>query len=527
MRALMRNLGPDEFEHLITLNALYRPGPLGAGMHLEYADRKNGKSPVEYPHPDLAEILGDTFGIIAYQEQVMQTAQKIAGFSMAEADGLRKAMGKKIPAVMAEQEAKFVAGSIEQGYGEQLGKDLFGFIEHFAGYGFNKSHSAAYTLVAYQTAWLKVHHPAEYMAALLTGVKRDKDKTAAYLHECRMMGIDVVVPGVNVSERDFLAANGTIVFGLSAVRNVGEAVVDSVVAERNENGNFKDFFDFIDRVDVQSLNKRTIESMIKAGAFDNLGHPRRGLLEVAYATVDATVDRRRAEDAGQYSLFGGGDSEISDVSREIPDHEWDKKVLLAFEKEMLGLYISDHPLFGVEKYLATMTDTEIPALWDKADRSQAVIGGVIGAVNRRYTRKGEPMWYFAVEGLAGSVEAVAFPRTVAEHGQMIREDAVLVLKGRVDHRGDDIKFIVQSVTEPELKADSSVRLRVSASRMSPVVVEKLKTVLLNHPGNAPVYVHLSGDTGVKVLKLGSDHSVEPRSALFAELRELFGSTAVF
>jgi DNA polymerase-3 subunit alpha len=527
MRALMRNLGPDRFEHLITLNALYRPGPLGAGMHLEYADRKNGKSPIEYPHPDLEEVLGDTYGIIAYQEQVMQTAQKIAGFSMAEADGLRKAMGKKIPAVMAEQKAKFVAGSIEQGYGEQLGTDLFGFIEHFAGYGFNKSHSAAYTLIAYQTAWLKVHYSSEYMAALLTGAKRDKDKTAAYLHECRMMGIDVVVPGVNDSARDFLAADGKIVFGLSAVRNVGEAVVDMIVAERNENGNFSDFFDFIDRVDVQALNKRTIESMIKAGAFDDLGHPRRGLLEVAYATVDATVDRRRAEDAGQYSLFGGGDTEVSDMSREIPDHEWDKKVLLAFEKEMLGLYISDHPLLGVEKYLATMTDTEIPALWDKQDRAPATIGGVIGAMNRRYTRKGDPMWYFAVEGLAGSVEAVAFPRTVAEYGQMIREDAVLVLKGRVDHRGDDIKFIVQSATEPELKTDSSVRLRVPAAQMSPVVVQKLKDVLLNHPGNAPVFIHMTGDTGVKVLKLGSDHSVDPRSALFAELRELFGSTAVF
>ncbi len=527
MRALMRNLGPDKFEHLITLNALYRPGPLGAGMHLEYADRKNGKKPVEYPHPDLAEVLGDTYGIIAYQEQVMQTAQKIAGFSMAEADGLRKAMGKKIPAVMADQEAKFVAGSIEQGYGEQLGKDLFGFIEHFAGYGFNKSHSAAYTLVAYQTAWLKVHHPAEYMAALLTGVKRDKDKTAAYLHECRMMDIDVVVPGINEADRDFLAADARIVFGLSAVRNVGEAVVDMIVAERTANGRFTDFFDFIDRVDVQVLNKRTIESMIKAGAFDNIGHPRRGLLEVAYATVDATVDRRRAEDAGQYSLFGGGDAEVSDISREIPDHEWDKKKLLAFEKEMLGLYISDHPLFGVENYLATMTDTEIPALWDKDDKAQAVIGGVIGSLNRRYTRKGEPMLYFPVEGLAGSVEAVAFPRTVAEYGPMIREDAILVLKGRVDHRGDDIKFIVHSATEPVLEADASIRLRVPASRMSPVVAKRLKDVLLNHPGNAPVFLHLTEDSGERVLKLGTDHCVDPRSALFAELRELFGSSAVF
>ncbi len=527
MRALMRNLGPDRFEHLIALNALYRPGPLGAGMHLEYADRKNGKSPIEYPHEDLADVLDDTYGIMVYQEQVMQTARKIAGFSMVDADALRKAMGKKIPSVMAEQEEKFIAGCLEQGYDEDLAKDLFGFIAHFAGYGFNKSHSAAYALVAYQTAWLKAHYPAEYMAALLTSVKRDKDKTAAYLHECRMMGIDVDVPGVNVSERDFLAFDGKIVFGLSAVRNVGEAVVDLIVAEREANGPYEDFYDFIDRIDVQVLNKRTIESMIKAGAFDGLGHPRRGLLEVAATAVDATIQRRKAEEAGQYSLFGGSDSEVSDVSREIPDHEWDKKKRLAFEKEMLGLYISDHPLLGIERVLATMTDTEIPALWDKEDRSQATIGGVVGALNRRYTRGGDLMIYFTVEGLQGSVEAVAFPKTVESYGPMIREDAIVVLRGRVDHRGDDVKFIVQSVTEPDLEADRSVRVRVPASRLSTKMVEQLREVLANHPGTTPVFLHMSSQAGEKVLRIDPEHNVDPRSALFAELRELLGPTSVF
>ncbi len=527
MRALMRNLGPDRFEHLITLNALYRPGPLGAGMHLEYADRKNGKTAVEYPHPDLEPVLADTYGIIAYQEQVMQTAQRIAGFSMVEADELRKAMGKKIPAVMREQEQRFVAGCVSRGYTEQLGKDLFGFIEHFAGYGFNKSHSAAYALIAYQTAWLKAHHPAEYMAALLTAVKRDKDKTAAYLHECRMMGIAVLVPGVNVSERDFLAGDKEIIFGLSAVRNVGEAVTDLIVAEREANGMYTDFFDFIDRVDIQVLNKRTIESMIKAGAFDSLGYSRRGLLEVAYAVVDATVDRRRAEEAGQYSLFGGDTHTATSGGQDIPDHEWDKKVRLAFEKEMLGLYVSDHPLLGIERALATMTDTPIPGLWDKEDRSQATIAGVIGSVNRRYTRKGDPMVYFALEDLQGSVETVAFPKTVAEFGPMIREDAVVVVRGRVDHRGDDVKFIAQSVSEPDLSADRSVRLRVPASRLSPTVVAKLKDVLNNHPGTAPVYIHMQGAAGEKVLRVGQEHRVDPRSALFAELQELFGPSSVF
>ena len=526
MRALMRNLGPDEFEHLIALNALYRPGPLGAGMHLEYADRKNGKSPVTYLHADLEPVLSGTFGIMVYQEQVMQTAQRIAGFSMIDADSLRKAMGKKIPSVMAEQEARFVAGCIANGYTEDLARELFGFIEHFAGYGFNKSHSAAYALVAYQTAWLKAHYPAEYMAALLTSAKSNKDRTALYLHECRMMGIPVTVPGVNVADRDFLAHDGQIIFGMSAVRNVGEAVTDLLVEERVKNGPYESFFDFINRVDVQVLNKRTIESMIKAGAFDSLHRSRRGLLEVANQIVDATVTRRKAEEAGQFSLFGGTTSDISDVQLEIPEHEWDKKVRLAFEKEMLGLYVSDHPLLGVEKVMTAMTDTTIPDLWEKDDRSQATIGGVVGAISRRYTRGGEPMLYFTLEGLTGAVEAVAFPKVVSEYGPMLQPDAVLVLRGRVDHRGDEVKFIVQSVTQPELSSDASVRVRVPVTRMSAEVAKKLKTVLENHPGPSPVYIHMTGESGERIVRVSQEHSVSPRSGLFAELRELFGPSSV-
>ncbi len=527
MRALMRNLGPDRFEHLIALNALYRPGPLGAGMHLEYADRKNGKSAVAYLHPDLEPVLKDTYGVMAYQEQVMQTAQTIAGFSMVDADDLRKAMGKKIPAVMRKQKSNFVAGCLANGHDQDLADELFGFIEHFAGYGFNKSHSAAYAYVAYQTAWLKVHYPVEYMAALLTAVKRDKDRTAAYLHECRMMGINVTVPGVNVAGRDFSAHDGEITFGLSAVRNVGEAVTDLLVAERDENGSYTSFFDFINRVDVQVLNKRTIESLIKGGAFDSLGHSRRGLLEVAYAIVDATVSRRRAEEAGQFSLFGGASSDVTDEMSTVPQHEWDKKVRLGFEKEMLGLYISDHPLLGAEKMLTTMTDTQIPDLWEREDKSRATVGGVIGALNRRYTKAGDPMVYFALEGLSGSVETVAFPKTVAEYGPMIREDAVVVIKGRVDHRGDDVKFIAMSISEPELTSDNSVRIRVSASRMSASVAENLREVLANHPGTSPVFIHMTGEGGEKVVRVSADHAVDPRSALFAELRGMFGPSAVF
>jgi DNA polymerase-3 subunit alpha len=526
MRGLMRNLGPDEFDHLVALNALYRPGPLGAKMHTEYADRKNGRAPITYLHPDLEDILEPTYGIMVYQEQVMQVARKMAGFSMVEADMLRKAMGKKIPAVMREQQEKFVAGCVANGHDEALGRELFGFIQHFAGYGFNKSHSAAYALVAYQTAWLRAHHPAEYMAALLTASKRDKDRTALYLHECRTMGLRVLVPDVNRSESDFAAVDGEITFGLSAVRNVGEAVVDQIVVEREKNGPFESFHDFINRVDINVLNKRTIDSLVKAGAFDSLGLRRRGLFERYPEMLDGTVSRRRAEEMGQFSLFGGGGSEVAEAPIEIPDLEWDKKTKLGFEKEMLGLYVSDHPLLGVEKTLEQLCSATIPGLWDLEDKSRATIGGIVSGITRRYTKAGDPMYFFAFEDLMGSTEVVCFPRTVAEYGPLVREDAVLVVSGRVDHRGDDVKFIAQEVREPNLETADFVRLRVPATRLSRNMVGRLKSALSNHPGPASVYLHMVSDGGERVIRLGEEHRVEPRSALFAELRELLGPSAI-
>ena len=525
MRALMRNLEPEKFEHLAALNALYRPGPLGAGMHIKYADRKNGREAIDYLHPDLEEILGDTYGIMVFQEQVLQVARKMAGFTMIEADTLRKAMGKKIPAVMRQQEAKFVAGSVSKGYGEDLGRKLFALIEHFAGYGFNKAHSAAYAMVAYQTAWLKAHYPAEYMAALLTSSKRNNDRTAIYLHACRMMDIDVLVPDVNESEIDFNAVDGQIRFGLSAVRNIGEGVVELMVQERVKNGPFVDFYDFINRVDLNVLNKRTVESMIKAGAFDSLGHTRRGLVESFESMLENVIGRRRAEDMGQYSLFGG-DAGIEEARVEIPPVEWSKKIRLSFEKEMLSRYVSDHPLLGVESLLQSMCSTTIPGLWDQEDKSKATVGGTVSGITRRFTKAGDPMYFFVLEDLQGSVEVMCFPRVVAEYGPLVREDAVLVVTGRLDHRGDDVKLIAQELREPDLTPDSLVRLRVPATRLSKNMVDRLRSALSNHPGSAQVFVHMTSESGEKVIKLGDEHRVEPRSALFAELRELLGPSAV-
>jgi DNA polymerase-3 subunit alpha len=525
MRSLIRSLRPDSFNDVIALVALYRPGPMGANMHTLYADRKNGRAAIEELHPALTDKLADTYQIMVYQEQVMSVAQEMAGYSMIDADNLRRAMGKKIKSVMLAEEEKFVAGCVAQGHTEEVGREIFGLIEHFSGYGFNRSHSAGYGLVAYQTAYLKAHYPAEYLAALLTATKRDKDRTALYLNECRQMGIKVLVPDINESDSDFTVREGRIRFGLSAVRNVGEAVVEKIVEGRAE-GPYQSFQDFVDRVDISALNKRTVESLIKAGAFDATGHPRKGLTVVYEQVLDATVERRRNEDMGQFSLFAGDAEAVSNGRIEIPDLVWPQKIRLAFEKEMLGLYVSDHPLLAVGPSLAVATTTTVGQLEELTDRANLVVGGLVASITRRWTRNGEPMIFFQLEDLEGAVEVVAFPRTVHEYGQAVVEDAVVVVTGHLDHRGDDVKVMAREIKELEVRDDTMVRLKAPASTLTPDLVSRLKAILSNHPGTAPVYLNMTSDQGIKVLKLSDAHRVEPRSALFAELKELLGPNAI-
>jgi DNA polymerase-3 subunit alpha len=525
MRSLIRSLKPDSFNDVIALVALYRPGPMGANMHTLYADRKNGRAPIEELHPAVTERLADTYQIMVYQEQVMQVAQAVAGYSMADAENLRRAMGKKIKSVMKAEEQKFVAGCVAQGYAEEVGREIFGLMEHFAGYGFAKSHSAAYGLVAYQTAYLKAHHPAEYMAALLTATKRDKDRTALYLNECRQLGIKVLVPDVNESDSDFTVREGRIRFGLSAVRNVGEGVVEKIVEARGE-GPFSSFHDFVDRVDVSALNKRTVESLIKAGAFDAMGYPRKGLTVVYEQILDGTLERRRNEDMGQFSLFAGDPTAVSQGRIEVPDLVWPQKIGLGFEKEMLGLYVSDHPLLAVGQSLAAATTVTISELDEMVDKASVTVGGLVAGITRRWTRNGDPMIFFQLEDLEGSVEVVAFPRTVNDYGHVVVEDAVVIVGGSLDHRGDDVKVMAREIKELEVRDDSTVRLRTPAATLTPEMVSRLKAILSNHPGPAPVFLNMTSDQGVKVLKLSDAHRVEPRTALFAELKELLGPSAI-
>src|SRR4051794_36659378 len=405
MRALMRSLAPTSFDDVAALVALYRPGPMAANMHNDYADCKNGRKPITYPHADLEEVLGETYGLMIYQESMMRVAQKVAGYSLADADNLRKAAGKKSRDIMKKEREKFVDGCEATGYGAAIGTQLFDIIEPFADYAFNKSHAYGYGLVAYQTAWLKANHPVEYLAALLTSVKDNQDKSAVYLNECRARGITVVVPDVNRSMSDFSVADEIILFGLSAVRNVGEGLVERIVAERDANGPFTDFYDFCERVDPVVLNKRTVESLVKAGAFDALGHPRKGLCLVFEQIVDRTMERRRKEAEGQFDLFSmGADEGPIDTGQRvaIPDVEFEKLQKLAFEKDMLGLYVSDHPLLGAESRLRRHTEATIAELRDaggtgfgplggdgRGGGSVKWIGGVVTGLARKYTKKGE------------------------------------------------------------------------------------------------------------------------------------------
>jgi DNA polymerase-3 subunit alpha len=550
MRTTLRALAPTSFDDVAALVALYRPGPMAANMHRDYPDLKNGRKPISYLHPDMEAILGDTYGLMLYQESVMRVAQKFAGYTLEEADNLRKACAKKYRKLIQAEREKFVVGCERNGYGAELGTRLFDIIEPFADYAFNKSHSYGYGLVAYQTAWLKAHYPVEYLAALLTSVKDDKDRTAVYLGECRAMGLEVLVPDVNRSAGEFTPLQGEdgrrrIVFGLAAVRNVGESLVERIVAEREANGPFADFYDFCRRVDPVVLNKRTVESLVKAGAFDSLDHPRQGLCLVSEQVVDRTLERRREEQAGITTLFaalappdageGSGAGEGSDAFAEvrvpIPDTEFHHEQRLAFEKEMLGLYVSDHPLRGFESGLARLTDCSIAELKDLDDGADfpgrdgqvRTVGGVVTGLSRRYTKRGELMATFVLEDLRASIEVFVFPKAMAEIGPLLENDAVVVVRGRLDTRDDQAKLVCMECRRPELAEDGTGPLRVKLPLgLTDTILERLKQVLAEHPGDEPVHVQV----GQTTLRLPARFNVDSRRGLLGELRVLLGPHAI-
>jgi len=538
LRSLLRLLAPTRFEDISAVIALYRPGPMGANAHTDFADRKNGRKPVVPLHPELAEplaeILDDTYGLIVYQEQVMAIAQKLAGYTLAQADLLRRAMGKKKREILDAEYVGFAAGMRERGYSDGAVKTIWDILVPFSDYAFNKAHSAGYGVVSYWTAYLKANYPAEYMAALLTSVKDDKDKLKVYLAECRRMGIKVLPPDVNDSDSDFTPRGSDIRFGLSAVRNVGENVVASVIATRRGKGRFGDFRNYLAKVDAVACNKRTVESLVKAGAFDSLGHTRRGLVAVHEQSIDACLDTKRAEAVGQFDLFGSfGDADSGDAGAglstafdvPIPVGEWEKSVLLAHEREMLGLYVSDHPLLGVEHVLAASADCAVPALTECKDGDIVTVGGILASIARKVTRQGASWAAAELEDLEGSVECLFFPSTYTQCAAHLAEDTVVLVKGRVDRRDDLPKLIAMELTLPELAQGprGPLLLSVQAGRCTQPMVERLKDVLTHHPGVTDVHLRLVGAERTSELRLDDTLRVTVSPSLMGDLKELLGS----
>ncbi len=534
MRELLLRMAPTEFNDLVASNALYRPGPMGVGAHWAYADRKNGREPVTPIHPDLdeplREILAETYALIVYQEQIMQLAQRVAGYSLGQADLLRRAMGKKKPEVLAQEFENFRNGMRANGYRDEAVTALWDAVLPFAGYAYNKSHAAGYSLVMYWTAYLKANYPAEFMAALLTSVGDDKDKSAIYLSDCRKRGIRVLPPDVNESAATFTCVGSDIRFGLGAVRNVGEPVVESIVRAR-ESGAFTSFSDYLARTDATACAKKVVESLIKAGGFDSLRHPRQGLYLVHGEAVDAAMGTKKAAARGQFDLFSGAVDDTGDTAGvfevPVPDREWDTRQLLAFEREMLGLYVSGHPLDDVAQALAARRDTPIAAVVEGrvGHGRKVVVGGLVAAVDRRVTKKGEPWAIVRLEDLEAAVEILFFPAAYASAATALTEDAVLLVTAHVSIRDGRMSLLGDQVTVPDLgglATAGAITVTIPVPACTPAAVRGLRETLQQHPGPTEVRIRLVGRKGPQLLAIDPRYRVQPSPALMGELKALFG-----
>ncbi|MDQ2875167.1 MAG: DNA polymerase III subunit alpha [Actinomycetota bacterium] len=540
MRALLKLMKPTEFADLSAVGALYRPGPMGMQSHTNYALRKNGQQEMTPIHPELEEplreVLGPTYGLIVYQEQVQRAAQVLAGYTLGQADLLRRAMGKKKKEVLDKEFVPFQAGCRERGYSDKAVQAVWDVLVPFAGYAFNKSHAAAYGLVSYWTAYLKANYAAEYMAALLTSVADDKDKMALYLAECRRLGIRVLSPDVNESVVGFTAVGGTVRFGLKAVRNVGVPVIDSLVATRDSAGRYKSFADFLAKVELPVCNKRVIDSLIKAGAFDSLGHTRRALVQVHETAVDSVTGLKRQQAIGQDDLFGtvsdSDDDPVIGLDFVLTREEWPRKLKLSLEREMLGLYVSGHPLDGTEHILSRHRDTSVAELL-ASGRTEgfARISGLVISVDRRVNKKGGAWAIVTIADRDASVEVLFFPKAY----QMLRaedvlEDNVVSVRGRVNDREGAIsifgeELIVLDVSSAEYGSKPPIQVTVPESKVVPDKIAELKRALRAHPGDVPVRLLVVGQLGSKLYEL-PDYPVDPSSAFVSEVKQAFGPAAV-
>ncbi|MFQ5953095.1 MAG: DNA polymerase III subunit alpha, partial [Candidatus Omnitrophota bacterium] len=531
MRDLLRKIRPEKFEDLIAILALYRPGPMGSGMLDEFIKRKQGEIQVKYDHPALEPILRETYGIIVFQEQVMQIVSTLAGFSMAEADNVRKVMSKKIPEAMTKLKEKFLKGAGENNIDSLTAEKIFDLIAYFAGYGFNKSHSAAYAMISYRTAYLKANYPVEFMTALLTSEKNNSDKLADYIAESIRMGIEILPPDANESFKNFTVVGDDIRFGLSAVKNVGMTAAEHIISTRHEHEEFESLFDFAEKIDSRMANRKVVESLIKCGAFDSTGIRRSQAMAILDKVLEMAGKTQKDRRNGQLSFFDDihEDDSFKGAFQEIPDiEEWPEHELLANEKEMLGFYITKHPLARYERLLNAYSTCNVSQLANLSDGQEVLIGGIIKKVRTTVTRKkGEKMAIVTLEDLNNFVGVLVFPTAYRKAPDLIKEDSMVYVRGRLNLREEEPKIVAEDVIPLERVKETftkSVLIKMPTTGLEEKTMERVKTVIKKHKGKIPVFVDLVSPEGRKIrLSTENDLSVYPTDELVGEMEEVVGT----
>jgi DNA polymerase-3 subunit alpha len=530
---LLMKLKPDKFEDVLPLVALYRPGPLGSGMVDTFINCRHGREPVKYLHPTLEPLLKETYGLIVYQEQVMRIANRLGGFSLNEADNLRKAMGKKKPEVMAKFKAQFIEGSLKNEIPKNVSEKIFALMEYFAGYGFNKSHSAAYAMVCYQTAYLKAHYPTQYMAAQMTCEKQNNLKIVDYMHECNRMGIELLPPCVNESYSDFtIVSDQKIRFGLGAIKNVGEKAIESIIEARKADGVFTSIFDFCERIDLRLVNKQVIESLIKSGCFDSLPGHRSQFFEGIDTLLKVGAKSNKDRRMGQMSLFGAQENTINSNShQQLPTPEkWSEKQELKAEKEALGLYVSSHPLKRYKDAIEHYSDCTTGDLSEKPEDADVLIGGIVDSVNRTTTKKGKPIAYFTIEDMEGMVKCVIFEKKLKSLDDQLHADEVVFVKGKVGFRDTEASIRVNEIITPEEmekiienKSPRNAIIRLKYSQINDDVLTGLKGVLTANKGSCPVYIkfEIPGEKSVTI-KTSQEYYVSLNKNVLNGIKDLVG-----
>jgi len=532
MKDLIIRLKPENFAEVTALVALYRPGPMGSGMVDDYVERKHGRRKVEYPIPELEPILKPTYGVILYQEQVMKIASRLADYSMAEADGLRKAMGKKIISVMAEHRDRFVKGAVKNNIPEKTANQIFDLMETFGGYGFNKSHSAAYALIAYQTAYLKAHFPVEYMAAVLTSEMNSSDNVVKYIAECRNQNISVLPPDINESDKGFTVVEGKIRFGLAAVKNVGEAAIESIIETRKQ-GKFVSVFEFSQRVDIRKVNKRVLESLIQCGAFDSTGHRRSQMMAIVEDALDYGQKIQKEAADKQMSLFGGESGHDQLNPPTIPDiPEWDEKQKLNLEKEAIGFYITGHPLDAYQDILEKYSSTNSLDLVDEGVKDGVIVrmGGIVRGIKRIMDKRGNSMAFIELEDINGSVEVTVFASVFSLAGDFIAEDVPIFVQGKVQKNEKFVKLIADSIVPIEKAEEAwtaSVHMTIDTKRTDQSMLRELYQILEKYPGKCKGYLHvIIPEKTETIIELPGHMHLRAGVSLTKEVNRLFGYHSV-